>query len=224
MRMRISRHRRHGLWTAFAAMAGMVLVLALGPAPARAQNFFDLLFGGFRRAAPPPPPPYAEPLSGDPDGPQSNDFGPATAFCVRTCDGRFFPIKAGNPATICGLLCPASPTKIFVGGRIEQAAASDGRSYREMPTAFLYRDKIVEGCTCNGKNALGLARINVKADPTLRPGDIVATDQGLMRASGRGSGFTPIGGETARRLSHIRIAPVYDSAADTAIPGQYSRP
>ena len=30
-------------------------------------------------------------------------------------------------------------------------------------------------CTCNGKDAFGLAKIDVASDPTLKPGDIVAT-------------------------------------------------
>lgn len=206
------------------ALAAVILTgaFSFAPAPASAQNFFDLLFGGFRRAAPPPPAapqPYPYP-DAFPDGDFSRDpGGPAIAFCVRTCDGRFFPVKAGNPAQICNLLCPAAPTKIFFGSQIEYAVANDGRSYRDMPNAFLHRDRVVEGCSCNGKGPLGLARIAAKNDPTLQPGDIVATGQGLMQATGRNGGFTPISGETARRLSHIKVAPVHDAEAGDDIPG-----
>ena len=43
---------------------------------------------------------------------------------------------------------------------------------------------IVPDCTCNGKDALGLVNTPVDDDPTLRPGDIVATNDGLMAYNG----------------------------------------
>jgi hypothetical protein len=211
-----------------AAAIGAGILLA--PAPAAAQNFFDLLFGGFRRPAPPPPPPpgYTDPNRAAypdyPDGPRGDydPGGPSVAFCVRTCDGRFFPIRAGNPAEVCAAFCPAAQTRIFHGGKIDYAHSSDGRTYRDMPNAFLYREKLVEGCTCNGKDPFGLARIDVRNDPTIRPGDIVATNKSLMQATPRPSGevvFTPITGEMRRRLSEVKVAPTHDSEAGDDIPG-----
>jgi hypothetical protein len=218
---------------ALVAVAILAGGLVLTPAPALAQNFFDLLFGGFRRAAPPPPPPpgtpgFAEPGRGYPDypdGPRGGDYdggGPSVAFCVRTCDGRFFPIRAGNPAEVCNAFCPAAETKVFSGGKIDYAHSSDGRTYRDLPNAFLYREKLVQGCTCNGKDPFGLARIDVRHDPTLRPGDIVATNKSLMQATPRPSGevvFTPITGEMRKRLSEVKVTPSYDSEAGDDIPG-----
>lgn len=208
-----------------ALAAGTLAAGTLAGAPsASAQNFFDLLFGGFRRAAPPPPPPpYADPASAYPnydgqDGPRG-DGGPSVAFCVRTCDGRHFPIRAANPVEICSAFCPAAPTKVFFGSKIDFAHSSDGRTYRELPSAFAYRDKVVDGCSCNGKDPFGLARLDVRDDPTLRPGDIVATKAGLMQATGRGAEFTPITGEMRRRLSEVKVAPSYDSEAGDDIPG-----
>jgi hypothetical protein len=227
MRKGFARH----LLVAAAIAAGS---LVLTPAPASAQNFFDLLFGGFRRQAPPPPPPpgpgFAEPgqpgrgYPDYPDGPRGDydGGGPSVAFCVRTCDGRFFPIRAGNPAEVCNAFCPASETKVFSGGKIDYAHSSDGRTYRELPNAFLYREKLVQGCTCNGKDPFGLARIDVRNDPTLRAGDIVAGSKSLMQATPRPSGevaFTPISGEMRKRLSEVRVAPSYDSEAGEDIPG-----
>jgi len=223
------RHRcaslaRPGLLAVVALAAGILI----SPAPASAQNFFDLLFGGFRRSAPPPPPPsYPDPLfdQGDPrDGYPRADYGggPSVAYCVRTCDGRFFPIRAGNPAEICESFCPAAQTRIFSGSKIDHAVSHDGRSYRELPNAFLYREKLVDGCTCNGKDPFGLARIDVREDPTLRPGDIVATGKGLMQTSARRDGelaFTPISGDLRKRLSDIKVAPAHDSEAGDTIPG-----
>ncbi len=55
----------------------------------------------------------------------------------------------------------------------------DGSRYSDLPNAFAYRQKMVGGCSCNGKTAFGLANIDVKTDPTLRQGDIVATAGGL---------------------------------------------
>ncbi|HEV7880292.1 MAG TPA: hypothetical protein VGP39_19730, partial [Bradyrhizobium sp.] len=39
------------------------------------------------------------------------------------------------------------------------------------------------GCTCNGKDQLGLAPIKIEDDPTLRKGDIVAGENGLVVAA-----------------------------------------
>lgn len=215
------------------AAAALAVGLLISPAPAAAQNFFDLLFGGFRRAAPPPPPAYPEPGHAypghaypgydHPDGPRGDyGGGPSVAYCVRTCDGRFFPIRSANPAEVCSAFCPAAQTRVFMGSKIDYAHSSDGRSYRELPNAFLYRDKLVDGCTCNGKDPFGLARIDVRDDPTLRPGDIVATNKSLMQVIGRRDGdlaFTPITGEMRRRLSEVKVAPSQDSEAGDDIPG-----
>ena len=52
---------------------------------------------------------------------------------------------------------------------------ANGARYANLENAFVYREKIVPNCTCNGKDAFGLAKIDVASDPTLKPGDIVAT-------------------------------------------------
>jgi hypothetical protein len=53
---------------------------------------------------------------------------------------------------------------------------------------------VMLGCTCNGRDAFGLVNTGVADDPTLRPGDIIATNAGLMAYNGgtNGSTFTPI--------------------------------
>ena len=38
------------------------------------------------------------------------------------------------------------------------------------------------GCTCNGKDQFGLAPVKIEDDPTLRKGDIVAGENGLVVA------------------------------------------
>ena len=58
----------------------------------------------------------------------------------------------------------------------------NGARYADLDNAFVYRQKIVEDCTCNGKDSFGLAQIDVAADPTLRQGDIVATGDNVKAA------------------------------------------
>ena len=49
-------------------------------------------------------------------------------------------------------------------------SASNGARYADLDNAFVYRQKIVEGCTCNGKDSFGLARIDVACRPDLAAG------------------------------------------------------
>jgi hypothetical protein len=122
-----------------------------------------------------------------------------TAFCVRTCDGRYFPVAVRDgesSAEMCSSFCPASDTKIYHGSSIDNASTDSGKSYSDTQNAFRYRNELVAGCTCNGKDAVGLAPIKIEDDPTLRKGDIVAGAEGLMVAGNRGRNsaslnFTP---------------------------------
>lgn len=116
--------------------------------------------------------------------------GGSSAYCVRTCDGRYFPITATNGqsrAEACKSFCPASDTKVVLGGNIDSATTESGKPYSELPNAFKYRTELVAGCTCNGKDPTGLAKINVENDPTLRKGDIVSGANGLMVAGSSNS-------------------------------------
>ena len=108
----------------------------------------------------------------------SGSTGRSVAYCVRLCDGRYFPMQRHANATsiqLCNAFCPAAKTAVFNGSQIDHAVASNGARYANLENAFVYRQKIVPNCTCNGKNEFGLARIDVKSDPTLKPGDIVST-------------------------------------------------
>ncbi|HET7678858.1 MAG TPA: DUF2865 domain-containing protein [Xanthobacteraceae bacterium] len=213
------------------AIAAVACTLALPMASASAQNFFEMLFGGVRRSAPPPPPaplPAVRP-SADPsrmiDGYRS-ESGPSTAYCVRLCDGHPFPVQsaAGSAAQACAAMCPAAQTKLFNGGSIDHAVSSDGKRYAALPAAFVYRKQVIAGCTCNGKTAGGLAQIDVKSDPTLRPGDIVVTDKGLMSyrgGSGRSADFTPL---QDRKLANIPIRSAPVSASALAANAQAEEP
>jgi hypothetical protein len=205
--------------------AATLVVVALAPA-VQAEEFFSSLFGAFgvhRQQAPMTPLPFAN----DGSGPVVPDFnaararayysGGSQAYCVRTCDGRYFPITAtGNQtkAASCSSLCPASDTKVVYGSNIDNAATESGRPYSELPNAFRYRNELVAGCSCNGKDPTGLAAVKVEDDPTLRKGDIVVGSGGLMVA-GRGAdrrgaslNLSPV---PAAVRSHYRHVPVVAS-------------
>ncbi|WP_063694223.1 DUF2865 domain-containing protein [Bradyrhizobium stylosanthis] len=169
---------------AFLAVAS--LGLALTP-PAHAQDFFSQLFGGFRMR---PPPEIRVPFPNDDmpryDQPRRAAYGGGTAYCVRGCDGRYFPAQgndAESKAQSCKSFCPASETSLVYGSNIDDATTDRGKSYSDLPNAFRYRNEIVAGCTCNGKDPVGLAQVKVEDDPTLRKGDIVAGSDGLVVAN-----------------------------------------
>ena len=106
----------------------------------------------------------------------------SASYCVRTCDGRYFPVPSANnqsSAEGCKNLCPASETKVFSGSSIDSAYSRDGKPYSALANAFRYRKELVAGCTCNGKDVIGLASVSLKEDRTLRRGDIVANAGGL---------------------------------------------
>ena len=194
-------------------------LLTLVAVPANAQNLFQELFGSIARvfSAPHPRPDPMDTLARSPDGviSQRQDSGPARAFCVRICDGHFFPVEAHGRVTAaaaCQSACPAADTKLYSGSNIDYAMARDGSRYADLPTAFLFRKKLVDGCTCNGRTAFGLVPSSVEEDQTLRPGDVVATRNGLMAVTGSGqlapaasyAGFSP---SERARFSQMKITP-----------------
>jgi Protein of unknown function (DUF2865) len=193
-----------------ALLAGALAAGVAVPGSAQAQGFFDFLFGGPQHPAPPPttnypppPPPGVGRVAPPPMEQERINGGEAStghgvAFCVRLCDGQHFPMERMNNATpveTCQAICPHAPVKVFFGSEIGSAVAQDGQRYTALPTAFIYRKQLVANCSCNGKDALGLASFDVKTDPTLRPGDIVSTNSGLLSYTGRSGqagAFTPV--------------------------------
>jgi hypothetical protein len=202
-------------------VAAVMSVVALAPA-AHAGDFLSALFGAFgiRR---PQAPMIALPFAGegDPAAPQTDAprqragfYGGGQAFCVRTCDGRYFPLPASDNqsrAASCNSFCPASETKVVYGGTIDNAATETGKPYSELPNAFRYRNEIVAGCTCNGKDQIGLAPVKIENDPTLRKGDLVVGAGGLMVAGrsadrrGASLNFSPASEALRARYQHVPV-------------------
>lgn len=185
--------------TARIATVGAVILVPL--TPASAQGFFEAIFGGFRpmfeRPAPPRNPYNTVARAPNPLSQQQlGSGGSSRGFCVRTCDGQYFPVQAYpgmGAAEICRALCPASATRVYGGSSIDTAMARDGSGYADLENAYLYRSQTVADCTCNGRDRFGLAPIDINRDPTLRPGDVVATTSGLLVYSGTSgrANFTP---------------------------------
>jgi hypothetical protein len=204
------------------AIAG---VLAAAPA-AQARDFFTALFGAFsdnpasgqQRLDSSTALPFAAPgdLFGrraEPARPRIS-YGGSQAYCVRTCDGRYFPITAGDGqsrAASCNSFCPASETKIVYGSSIDHAATENGKPYSELPNAFRYRNELVAGCSCNGKDQIGLAPVKIEDDPTLRKGDIVAGSNGLVVAShaadrrGASLNFSPASASVRAKYQRVPV-------------------
>ena len=205
------------------------------PVPAQAQGLFDFLGSIFRGSAPRAynrePPRLLDGFPGeDYEELPPRSTGPRMAYCVRTCDGRFYPLPADagkpsmTPAQLCSAMCPAAKTELYFGSEIDHAVTQRGRSYAKAENAFLYRDRLVENCTCNGTDTAGVARIDLQSDPTLRPGDIVVTVEGpKIFAGGRStphktSDFVPadkhkrLARSVREQLSEMRVAPEYGPA------------
>jgi hypothetical protein len=216
--------------TSVVAAIGLASAM-LTPDLAAAQGFFDFLFGGGvpqkqQRQTTPQTDFFADPFglntpAAPPPAPRSAG-GSGPAFCVRTCDGRYFPLarSMASPAQICQAFCPASSTKIFFGSNIESAATSGGERYPDMENAFAYRKALRADCTCNGRDPAGLAPVDLTLDTSLRAGDVIATASGLVAFSGTRVGvnqtaeFTPVASypgltsDVRARLGEMKVAPV----------------
>src|SRR5262245_56010938 len=138
--------------------AFVVLLMVFAVDAASAQGWTDLL----QRPSSPPretygtAPAYADPgrASSDPmdffrsqrrSSRHSYGGGGSTGYCVRLCDGRYFPVqRAGDTSAenMCSAFCPASKTKVFYGSEIDHARASDGKRYEDLDNAYEYRERL----------------------------------------------------------------------------------
>lgn len=152
--------------------------MAAGPAEAKAQSFFEGLFGIFSSNKKPQPLPPAAPavtrvlpppggysrgeFTGSAEGGDDYDTwerrGAYRAVCVRLCDGFYWPISNSvsggslhRAARHCESSCDGAARLFY-----QSSASSEpdtlvdlaGRRYRDLPNALLYRKKLIDGCTC----------------------------------------------------------------------------
>jgi hypothetical protein len=226
--------RRRMMLVAAIVLAGPV---ALAPGMASAEGLFDFLFAGIAKLQQKTPPQasfFADPLGLNPQAapPPRVASGSGPAFCVRSCDGKYFPLARGNttPVQMCQAFCPASATKVFFGSNIDGASSGNGERYADSENAFAFRKALRADCTCNGRDPAGLAPVDLMLDTSLRPGDVIATTNGLVAYSGVKAGvnqtaeFTPVAsypGLTAdvrARLGEMKVAPVNAEMVATENP------
>jgi hypothetical protein len=231
---------------ALAAAIAVTVPVALAPHPLFAEGLFDMLFGGFQkqqqREAPPQASYYADPnANGQPQQaplPRTAVASSGPAFCVRSCDGKYFPLMRSNasPVAMCQSFCPASSTKVFYGSNIDSATSQGGERYADSENAFAYRKALRADCTCNGRDPAGLAPVDLTLDTSLHAGDVIATSSGLVAYSGVRVGndqtaeFTPVASypgltaELRAKLGEMKVAPVSAEVASGDIPASLINP
>lgn len=139
--------------------------------------------------------------SGDGSGSGGRSYSGASgmpsgvSYCVRSCDGRYFPLSSlkGNEKGAlaqCNAFCPSANMDVYTSNDgekgIEAARNKDGKLYTALPTAFTFRQKLVSDCSCRaGSKAVGgMSYADILEDPTLKRGDIVMTDEGARVFAG----------------------------------------
>jgi len=202
--------------------AAIVGPMALAPEMSSAEGLLDFFFGGGQKQQNQTSP-FGNLFNNNPQPtpPRPVVAGAGPAFCVRSCDGKYFPLMRGaaSPTQMCQAFCPASPTKIFFGSSIDSAYAATGERYADSENAFAYRKALRADCTCNGNSPVGLAPVDLAMDGSLRSGDVVATAGGAVAYSGIRVGndhaldFTPVASlpgatpEARARLNDMKVGP-----------------
>jgi hypothetical protein len=169
------------------------------PATAQPRSYgfpgFSLFGGGARREVPEITvrpnglPANATPRAAESRTPSGENVSGARAFCVRTCDGFFFPAGPamsgdGRRAQqmTCNSMCPGAEVALYTlasQGSIEDAVGPRGQAYSALRTAFRFRQSVDRTCSCQSVATNGLARLPITHDFTLRAGDVVVTEQGV---------------------------------------------
>ena len=181
--------------------AAAVLCLSLASA-AQAQDFFSQLFGGFGRSRGPA---IRMPFDDGPPVQRSPKAG-AMAAAVRrfACGPAMAGISRSRYRTIRAAPRPAAALS---GERYQGCLRQQHRRCLDRQRQALHGiaervplpHELVSGCTCNGKDALGLAQVKIEDDPTLRKGDIVAGENGIL-----------VAGRPDKRGAELNLSPVPD--------------
>ncbi|HVV95436.1 MAG TPA: DUF2865 domain-containing protein [Hyphomicrobiales bacterium] len=196
----------------------------------RRRGLFDFLFGGGgggEQQAPQPNGPVTLPEEQAP--PQSSTY---RTVCVRLGDGFFYPISFATSranferdAAICRRTCPGTQAELFAypnpGGSIADAVSVNGEPYKDLPNAFLYQKKYVEGLSCKPAGETW-AQALAGADTGLH-GDQSAGNRGAgspIVADPGASSPPPRRGQNARRVPRaVDDAGVADEAPPPGLGG-----
>src|SRR5215467_13997028 len=130
--------------------AAIIGPVALAPEMSWAEGLLDFFFGGSQKQQQTSS--FANNNNPQPTMPRPVVASSGPGFCVRSCDGKYFPLMRGaaSPTQMCQAFCPASPTKVFFGSSIDSAYAANGERYADSENAFAYRRALRADCTCNG--------------------------------------------------------------------------
>jgi hypothetical protein len=230
--------QRSGRGTALVAALVIASPLALVTSPTSAEGLFDFFFGRAKpqtRRASPPASFFVDPF-GNIVQPallaRPVVAGSGLAFCVRSCDGKYFAMMraAASPAQMCQAFCPASPTTVFSAPALTAPLRriASAMPIARTPSATARRCALI--APAMGATPAGLAPIDLTLDPSLRPGDVVATTDGLVAYSGVRIGsdqtaeFTPVASypglsdDLRARLSEIKVAPARAERAANDAP------
>ncbi|MEW5423201.1 DUF2865 domain-containing protein [Amorphus sp. 3PC139-8] len=85
--------------------------------------------------------------------------GGMKTWCVRLCDGFYFPVSYSTSSSnyrrdlaICQGRCPGADVSLYSHPSYldpeDMVSTVSGERYTALPTAFLYRDKVISGCGC----------------------------------------------------------------------------
>ncbi|QOZ30520.1 DUF2865 domain-containing protein [Bradyrhizobium sp. CCBAU 53421] len=135
-------------------------------------------------------------------------------FCVRICDGRFFPLPRVSDAAdvgTCEAVCPPAELKLYSGSDIDSARTETGETDKALANAFRFQCEIVPQCACSAGASTGLSPIAIEDDMTLRTGDIIAADDGFKIAAITGGQqrsvlFRPLPKARAQALGLSRLS------------------
>ncbi len=136
--------------------------------------------------------------------PSDLPFATYRTMCVRQCDGYYFPVSFSTlpsqfqaDETQCRQRC-AAPTQLFVyrnpGEDVENMVSLDGKPYTQHNNAWLYREKFIDGCSCDAaeyseaKIAQSVAGIDGASREEGSAQDEAGTDGGQGNTAALGQG------------------------------------
>lgn len=157
--------------------AAMALLLLTGSAPVvHAQSLIQSLFGNLFKSAPARPPRATSPAPGAPSPAKVVETalspnaryralskrkfrrsGHYRTYCVRQCDGYYFPISSvasrknfREAEEECQTRCRGAELYYLpkTSTDIEEMVDMSGHRYDELPSAFVYRKTLIDGCSC----------------------------------------------------------------------------